>query len=109
MRIVLQGNLTPKQLGDAVQKIVENTLEKAEAKGKKYVLHNPVIETNLNVQGQEEPVLIMDDERQTMFTVHSGIEKGELTEYKEVDRSELLEKFHEVTDSILEKAEKDTE
>ena len=109
MRIVIQGSLTPRQLGEAVSKIVENTLEKAEAKGKKYVLHNPVIETNLNVQGQNEPVLIIDDERQTMLTVHTGIEKGELTEYKEVDRTELLEKFHEVTDGILEKAEKESE
>lgn len=99
MRIVLQGSLTPQQMGKAVQEILENTLEKAEAKGQKYPIHNPVIEFNLNVQGEEKPVLIMDDERNTMLTVHSGIEKGKLTEYVEVDRSELIAKFDEMVDN----------
>lgn len=105
MRIVLQGSLTPQQMGKAVQEILENTLEKAEAKGQKYPIHNPVIEFNLNVQGQDHPVLIMDDERNTMLTVHSGIDKGKLTEYVEVDRSELIAKFDEMVDSATAETE----
>ncbi|MDZ4632249.1 hypothetical protein ORN01_25165 [Bacillus cereus] len=99
MRIVLQGSATPKQVGDAIQEILTNTLEKAEVKGKKYPVHNAVIEFNVNVAGEEKPVLIVDDERGTMLTIHSGIEKGKLTEYVEPDRTELLEKFNEMVDN----------
>ncbi|MDA1509632.1 hypothetical protein PDJ86_22505 [Bacillus cereus group sp. TH36-2LC] len=99
MRIVLQGSCTPSQMGKAVQEILENTLEKAEVKGKKYPVHNAVIEFNVNVAGEEKPVLIVDDERGTMLTIHSGIEKGKLTEYVEPDRTELLEKFNEMVDN----------
>lgn len=99
MRIVLQGSATPKQVGDAIQEILTNTLEKAEVKGKKYPVHNAVIEFNINVAGEEKPVLIVDDEKGTMLTIHSGIEKGKLTEYVEPDRKELLEKFNEMVDN----------
>lgn len=98
MRIVLQGSMTPAQMGKAVAEILTNTLEKAEAKGKQYPIHNPVVEFNLNVQGEDKPVLLVDDEKNTMLTIHSGIEKGELTEYVEVDRSELVAKFDEMVD-----------
>lgn len=98
MRIVLQGNMTPKQLGEAVKEIVENTLAKAEAEGKKYVLNNTVVETNLNIKGSPEPMLLIDDEKKSMFAVHSGIEKGELTPYVEPDRKELVDKFNRMVD-----------
>lgn len=109
MRIVLQGSCTPSQMGKAVQEILENTLEKAEAKGKKYPIHNAVIEFNLNVVGEDKPVLVMDDERGAMLTIHSGIEKGKLTEYVEPNREELLSKFHEMMDSAIEKEETEEE
>jgi hypothetical protein len=99
MRIVLQGSATAQQVGKAVQEILTNTLEKAEVKGQKYPIHNAVIEFSLNIQGQEKPMLLMDDERNAMLTVHTGIEKGEFTEYKEVDRQELLDKFNEMMDN----------
>lgn len=99
MRIVLQGSLTPKQLGEAVKEIVENTLQKAEAKGTKHVLHNPVVEMNLNIKGQETPMLLIDDERNAMLTVHSGIENGKLIDYVEPDRGELLAKFNEMVET----------
>lgn len=105
MRIVLQGSATPKQVGDAIQEILTNTLEKAEVKGKKYPVHNAVIEFNINVAGEEKPVLIVDDEKGTMLTIHSGIEKGKLTEYVEPDRTELLEKFNEMVDNATPKEE----
>ena len=96
MRIVLQGMATPSQVGKAIEEILTNTLEKAEVKGKKYPTHNPVIEFNLNIQGEENPMVLLDEDRGGMFTVHSGIEKGKLTEYVEVDRSELISKFEEM-------------
>lgn len=102
MRIILQGSLTAQQMGKAVQEIIENTLEKAEVKGQKYPIHNPVIEFNLNVAGEDKPVLIVDDEKGTMLTIHSGIEKGKLTEYVEVDRSELIAKFDEMVGNATE-------
>lgn len=105
MRIVLQGSATPKQVGDAIQEILTNTLEKAEVKGKKYPVHNAVIEFNVNVAGEEKPVLIVDDEKGTMLTIHSGIEKGKLTEYVEPDRKELLEKFNEMVDNATGEAD----
>lgn len=101
MRIVLQGNMTPKQLGDAVKEIVENTLAKAEVEGKKYVLSNAVVETNLNIKDHDEPMLLIDDEKKTMFAVHSGIEKGALIPYVEPDRKELVEKFNRMVDDGL--------
>lgn len=110
MRIVLQGSCTPAQLGKAVEEILKNTLEKAEVKGKKYPLHNAVVEFNLNVQGEEKPVLVLDEERGTMLTIHTGIEKGKLTEYVEVDRSELVAKFNEmVAEAEKEKEEQEQE
>jgi len=96
MRIVLQGSCTPKQMAEAVKEIIENTLTKAEVAGKRQVLHNPVIEVNLNIKGEEKPMLLVDDERNTMLTVHSGIKNGELIEYVEPDRTELLEKFNDI-------------
>ncbi|TWM32275.1 hypothetical protein CHCC14819_0471 [Bacillus licheniformis] len=44
-------------------------------------------------------MLLMDEDRGGMFTVHTGIEKGKLTEYVEPDRSELLEKFNRMVDN----------
>lgn len=109
MRIVLQGSCTPSQMGKAVQEILENTLEKAEAKGKKYPIHNAVVEFNLNVVGEDKPVLVMDDERGAMLTIHTGIEKGKLTEYVEPNREELLSKFNEMMDTAIEKEEEKEE
>lgn len=99
MRIVFQGSATPQQIGKAVEEILNNTLEKAEVKGKKYPIHNAVVEFNINVAGEEKPMLLMDDEKNTMFTVHTGIEKGKLTDYVEVDRQELLDKFNEMVEN----------
>jgi hypothetical protein len=99
MRIVFQGSATAQQIGKAIEEILNNTLEKAEAKGQKYPIHNAVVEFNMNVKGQEKPVLLVDDEKGTMLTVHTGIEKGKLTEYVEVDRSELIAKFDEMVDN----------
>jgi helix-turn-helix protein len=109
MRIVLQGSATPKQVGAAIQEILANTLEKAEVKGQKYPLHNAVIEFNLNIQGQEKPMLLIDDERGTMLTIHSGISKGELTEYVEVDRSELVAKFDRMVEDATKEVEEESE
>lgn len=103
MRIVLQGSMTPKQLGEAVKTILEDTLSKAEVKGKKKVVHNAVVEFTLNVQGYEEPVLITDDETGVMLTVHQGIENGELTEYVPPNREELVAKF----DQMVEQAQQE--
>lgn len=94
MRIVFQGSATPQQIGKAVQEIVQETLEKAEVKGKRQVLHNVVFEANLNIQGFEEPQLLVNEEAGAMLTVHTGIKNGELTEYIEVDRQELVDKFN---------------
>lgn len=105
MRIVLQGSATPQQVGKAIQEILTNTLEKAEVKGQKYPIHNAVIEFNINVAGEEKPMLLVDDEKGTMLTIHSGIEKGELTEYVEIDRSELLSKFNEMVDNATKEEE----
>jgi helix-turn-helix protein len=110
MRIVFQGSATGQQIGKAVAEIISNTLEKAEVKGQKYPIHNAVIEFNLNIQGQEKPMLLVDDEKGTMLTIHTGIEKGELTEYVEVDRSELIAKFDEmVANATGEETEKEEE
>lgn len=109
MRIVIQGSATPQQVGKAVQEILENTLNKAEVKGQKYPIHNPVIEFNINVQGEETPMLLVDDERGTMLTIHTGIEKGNLTEYVEPDRQELLNKFDEMVNSVTENEVTDIE
>ncbi|HEF5065785.1 hypothetical protein [Bacillus paramobilis] len=94
MRIIFQGSATPNQIGKAVQTIVQETLEKAEVKGKRQVLHNVVLEANLNIQGHDEPQLLVNDESGTMLTIKTGIENGELTEYVEVDRQELVDKFN---------------
>lgn len=99
MRIVFQGSMTASQMGKAVEEILSNTLEKAEAKGKRYPIHNAVVEFNLNVQGEEKPVLIIDDEKNAMLTIHTGIEKGKLTEYVEIDRSELIAKFDQMVEN----------
>lgn len=110
MRIVIQGSLTAKQMGDVVKEIVSNTLEKAEVKGKRAVLHNPVVEFNLNIQGEEQPQLLVDDEKGTMLTIHTGYKDGEMTEYVEVDRSELISKFDEmVANATGEEVKKDVE
>lgn len=103
MRIVLQGSMTPKQMGDAVKTIIEDTLVKAQAEGKKKVIQNPVIEFTMNVQDSPEPVLIVDDETNQMLTVHQGFKNGELVEYVPPNREELVEKF----DRMVENAEKE--
>lgn len=105
MRIVLQGSATPKQVGDAIQEILTNTLEKAEVKGKKYPVHNAVIEFNINIAGEDQPQLLVDDEKGTMLTIHTGIEKGKLVDYVEPDRKELLEKFNEMVDNATGEAD----
>lgn len=99
MRIVVQGSLTATQLGEVVKEIVANTLEKAEAKGKRAVVHNPVVELNLNIKGEEKPMLLVDDEKGTMLTIHTGYAKGEMIDYVEVDRTELVEKFNELIEA----------
>lgn len=93
MRIVLQGAMSPAELAKAVAYIVADTLEKANAEGKVQVMQNPVIEFTLNVEGSEEPVLIVDSETNQMLTVHQGFELGRLVEYVAPDREELVEKF----------------
>jgi len=103
MRIVFQGAATPQQVGKAVQEILNNTLEKLETKGKRQPIQNAVIEFSLNLQGHEDPQLIVVDEGTKMLTIHTGIENGELTEYVPVDRTELLEKF----DRMVEEGEKE--
>jgi hypothetical protein len=105
MRIVFQGSATPAQIGAAISEILTNTLEKAEVSAKRYPLHNAVVEFNLNIAGEEQPMLLMDEERGTMFTVHTGIEKGKLTEYVEVDRSELVAKFDRMVAEATEEKE----
>ena len=99
MRIIFQGSATPSQIGKAVSSILNNTLEKMEVKGKRQPIQNAVVEFNLNLQGYEDPQLITTDEGTKIFTVHTGIENGELTEYKEVDRKELLDKFNEMVEN----------
>ena len=106
MRIVFQGSATPSQIGKAVSSILNNTLEKMEVKGKRQPIQNAVVEFNLNLQGYEDPQLITTDEGTKIFTVHTGIENGELTEYKEVDRQELIDKFNEMVDNGTKEAEK---
>lgn len=105
MRVVLQGSCTPSQMGKAVQEILENTLEKAEVKGKKYPIHNAVIEFNINIAGEEQPMLLMDSEKGAMLTIHTGIEKGKFTEYVEPNREELLSKFNEMMDNATKEEE----
>ncbi|MDA2738425.1 hypothetical protein PDQ75_25050 [Bacillus cereus group sp. Bc015] len=109
MRIVLQGSCTPSQMGKAVQEILENTLEKAEVKGKKYPIHNAVIEFNLNIAGEDKPMLLMDEERGAMLTIHTGIEKGKFVDYVEPDRKELLDKFYEMVDNATKEEEGEKE
>ncbi|MDQ0976664.1 hypothetical protein QFZ31_006716 [Neobacillus niacini] len=99
MRIVFQGSATPQQIGKGIQEILENTLVKAKAKGQKYPVHNAVVEFNLNIAGEEKPMLLVDDVKGTMLTIHTGIEKGELTEYVEIDRSELISKFDQMVEN----------
>lgn len=96
MRIVLQGSVTPKQLGEAVKTIIEDTLEKAEAKGKKKVIHNAVVEFTLNLDGFDAPILILDEESSSMLAVYHGVENGKLIEYVEPNREELVAKFDEM-------------
>lgn len=98
MRIIFQGSMSPNQLGKAVEEIVLNTLEKAEAEGKPLCIHNPVVEMSLNIVGEEMPMLLFDTEKESMITIHTGYENGEFTEYKEVDREELLNKFNELVE-----------
>lgn len=109
MRIIFQGSMSPKQLGKAVQQIIEETLKKAEVKGKRQVLHNPVIETNLNIQGFEDAQLLIDSEKDAMLQFKTGYQNGEFVEYVDVDRTELLEKFNRVTDGLLEKMDEEHE
>jgi hypothetical protein len=99
MRIVFQGSATPAQLGKAISEILSNTLEKVEVKGKRQPLQNAVVEFNLNLQGYETPQLITVEDGTKILTIHTGIENGELTEYKEVDRKELLDKFNEMVEN----------
>lgn len=103
MRIVFQGDMTPNQLASAMKEIIENTLVKAEVDGKQKVLHNPVVETNLNLKGIEQPQLLIDTEKEGMLTIHTGYKNGEFTEYVEPDRKELVEKFNRVTDNMIDK------
>jgi hypothetical protein len=112
MRIILQGSMTPSQLGKAVQEILENTMTKVaeDVKLKRYPLHNAVVEFNLNIQGMEDPQLLYDDEKGVMLAIHTGIKAGEFVPYVEPDREELLKKFNEmVADSEPKQDEKDPE
>jgi hypothetical protein len=95
MRILFQGSMTPAQLGKAVQDILENTLAKVEGvESKRYPLHNAVVEFNLNLKGYEEPQLLMDEDKGQMLNIRTGFHKGEFTEYIEVDKQELVDKFN---------------
>lgn len=99
MKIVLHGDMTPKQLGNAVSEIIENTVKKMEAQGKRYVIHDPNVTLSLNIKDQEDPVVIFDDEQECIFTIHSGVEKGELVKYTPPTYDESLEQFHAILDS----------
>ena len=99
MRIIFQGSATPNQIAKGISEILSNTLEKMEVKGKRQPIQNAVVEFNLNLQGYNEPQLITVDEGTKILTIHTGIENGELTEYKEVDRKELLDKFNEMVEN----------
>jgi len=105
MRLVLQGTMTPEELAKVVNEIVQDTLKKAEVEGQKQYIHNPVVELNLMIEGHEQPQLLVDDEKNAMLTVHQGVKDGELTEYVEVDRSELVAKFNELMDNEIEAIE----
>ncbi|GAK00872.1 hypothetical protein [Geomicrobium sp. JCM 19055] len=99
MRIVFQGSLHPEELGQAVEEIIAETL--AEVEGTELhpqMLHNPTVETNLNVVGFEKPVLVTQDDENLMFTVHTGFKDGEFTEYVAPDKEELLKDFHEAVE-----------
>lgn len=106
MRLVIQGSLTPTQLGKAVGDMVQNTLEKANVEGKRYVIHNPVVEFSLNIKGHEQPQLLIDEERGHMLTIHTGYKNGEFTEYVPINKDELLEKFNRMVDEGLKEMEK---
>ena len=105
MRLVLQGSMTPEELAKAVNEIVQDTFKKAEVKGQVQYIHNPVVEMNLKIEGHEEPQLLVDDEKNAMLTVHQGVKDGELIEYVEVDRTELVAKFNELMDNEIEAIE----
>ncbi|MGF9741625.1 hypothetical protein ABEX38_30105 [Priestia megaterium] len=105
MRLVLQGTMTPEELAKAVNEIVQDTFKKAEVEGQVQYIHNPVVEMNLKIEGHEEPQLLVDDEKNAMLTVHQGVKDGELVEYVEVDRSELVAKFNELMDNEIEAIE----
>jgi hypothetical protein len=101
--------MTPAQLGKAVQEILENTMTKVEGvKTKRYPIHNAVVEFNLNIQGYDEPQLLMDDEQGNMLSIRTGYKHGQFTEYVEPDRTELLEKWDRMvanTEETLSQAE----
>jgi helix-turn-helix protein len=105
MRIVTQGSMTANQLGKVIAEILNDTLEKAEVKGKRQPIHNAVVEFNLNLQGYDEPQLITVEDGTKMFTVHTGVKNGELTEYVPVDRQELVDKFNEMVDNGVKEME----
>ena len=64
-----------------------------------------MVELNLMIEGHEQPQLLVDDEKNAMLTVHQGVKDGELTEYVEVDRSELVAKSNELMDNEIEAIE----
>jgi len=105
MRLVLQGTMSAEELAKVVNEIVQDTLKKAEVEGQEKYIHNPVVELNLMIKDIEQPQLLVDDEKNAMLTVHQGVKDGELTEYVEVDRSELVAKFNELMDNEIEAIE----
>ncbi|MGG0487223.1 hypothetical protein ABEY65_28135 [Priestia aryabhattai] len=105
MRIVTQGSMTATQLGKVINEILSNTLGKLEAKGKRQPIHNAVVEFTLNLQGYDEPQLIVVDEGSAMLTIHTGVKNGELVEYVPVDRQELLDKFDRMVEEETKQAE----
>lgn len=111
MRIIFQGDMTPAQLGKAVKEIIETTLGKMEdTKPKRKMLHNPVVEVNLNLQGVDEPQLLIDEDKgQVMYQVRTGYKDGEFVEYVEVDRQELVDKFNRMVADVTGEEEKDPE
>jgi hypothetical protein len=111
MRIIFQGDMTPSQLGKAVKEILDTTLSKIEdVKGKRKPLHNAVVEFTLNLQGIEEPQLLIDEDKGgVMYQVRTGIKDGEFVEYVEVDRQELVDKFNRMANMVTDETEKDPE
>jgi hypothetical protein len=107
MRIVTQGSMTANQLGKVINEILSNTLEKMEVKGKRQPIHNAVVEFTLNLQGHDEPQLIVVDEGASMLTIHTGVKNGELVEYVPVDRQELLDKFDRLVEEGTAEAKKE--